>query len=634
MRKFLKFAFVGAIALTGFGFTSCSSDEDFDGTTTLTGEPVKTTFTISFPENVAKTKQTATTVQKAGTVAAFRGMDNIVLIPFVAQGDAAADPVATDALPLGSEISLTNMIKPSEQTVSNSIPAATLTTTKGNAVLYNDVDIPLGTGSFLFYGKAIDNGTEKFVNGALTATIDDTQTPANYGFAPVAIYSSGSSEIGTKLAEYVSTIAAATTGASDTPANKKWAEVTDAENIGQKQLYDNFTSMKPGSSRDIQAAVLDLYQSLYKNTDAVSKAIVAAILTKATAPATPNGSLTFDSSLGTVAATITATSEDATYPGDLNIPDGAAVLSWSTATPKVATQKLDGSITNIANITGKFTDYVYPASLYYLSNSGVVTATASQKDNYDGNKEWNEILGGYTAGKAVQSSTKSIAIVDQIQYAVGRLDTKVTVEAAKLYDKKGEAVDGTDGSRFPITGVLIGGQKPVNYMFHQATGTEVTIYDNVVKAANGTVPYATTTTPTDPQNYTLALETAANTPIYVAVEFLNNSGQDFEGIDGVVPNGAKFYLVAQLTPSAGTGYNATTMNQIFKQDYITLANFTIKTGYAKDDTAAGHFNPTTGNTEGLGKAYNTIPDLRTPKLELGLSVDLTWQAGLTFDINL
>lgn len=634
MRKFLQFAFVGAIALTGFGLASCSSDDDLDNPNGggLSGEAVKTTFTISFPENVAKTKQTDATVQSAETVAYFRGMDNIVLLPFVAQGDAAADPVADNVLPLGSAISLTNMIKPSEQTVSNSIPAATLTKAKGNAVLYSDVDIPLGTGSFLFYGKAIDNGTEKFVNGALTPTIDDTKTPANYGFAPVKIYATGTSAIGTALAEYVSTIAAATTGASDAPANKKWAEVTDAENIGQKTLYDNFTSMKPGSSRDIQAAVLDLYQSLYKNTDAVSKAIVAAILTKATAPATPDGSLTFDSSLGTVAATITATSEDATYPGDLNIPDGAAVLSWSTATPKVATQKLDGSITNIKNITGKFTDYVYPASLYYLSNSGVVTATASQKDNYDGSKEWNEILGGYTAGKAVQSSTKSIAIVDQIQYGVGRLDTKVTATAAKLYDRNGEAVDGTDGTRFPITGVLVGGQKPVNYMFNQVTtGTEVTIFDNVVKAANGTVPYATTTTPTNPQNYTLALETAADQAVYVAVEFLNNSGQDFQGIDGVVPNGAKFYLVAQLVPSQGTGYNATTLNKVFMQDYKTIANFTIKTGKDKTD---GSFDPTTGNNEGLGNAYNTIPDLRTPKLELGLSVNLQWQPGLTFDINL
>ncbi|MBR4648632.1 MAG: hypothetical protein IKO67_00580 [Bacteroidaceae bacterium] len=624
MRKFLQFAFVGAIALTGFGLASCSSDDDLDNPNGggLSGEAVKTTFTISFPENVANTKQTAATVQNTEAVADFRGMDNIVLIPFNTQGDADTDPIASTTLPLGQAITLTNMIKPTTATVSNSIPAATLTTAKGNAVLYNDVDIPLGTGSFLFYGKAIDNGTEKFVNGALTATVDAAQTPANYGFAPVPIYTTGSSTIGTALAEYVSAIAAAT----------GWAAVTEAQNAGLKNLYDNFTSLKAGSSRDVQGAVLDLYQSLYKNTDAVSKAIVTAILTKATAPATPDGSLTFDSSLGAVTNTITATSEDNTYPADLGIPDGVAILDWNTATPKVATQKIDGNLSNVKNFTGKFTDYVYPASLYYVANSGVVTATTSQQANYDGSKDWagtDGILAGYTAGKSVQSSSKSVAIVDQIQYAVGRLDTKVTAAAATLYDRKGDAVAGTDGTRFPITGILIGGQKPVDYMFTNPSGTaEFTIYDNIHKANNGTFPYATTTG--SAYNYTLALETAASTPIYVAVEFLNNSGQDFVGFDGVVPEGGKFYLVAQLDPTSTTeAANAdATGKKVFKQDFKTIANFTIAAGKANTDPT--WVDGTTENTGGLGAAYNTIPDLRTPKLELGLSVNLNWQAGITF----
>lgn len=652
MKRNSKFIMLGVIALTGVtAFTSCSSDESVPVNPTFDGESVKTQFTIAFPGNVAKTRMTAATVQNEPAITNFRGMDNIVLLPFSAQGDADADPVASDVLPLGEGITLTNMIKPNEvANVGNTIPASTSSSNgllaASNAVLYNDVTIPVGTGSFLFYGKAIDNGTEKFVNGALDATtIVATKTPANYSFAPVAIYPDrkGSSDIGTALADYVTAIAAATTGASDTPANKKWAEVTETENVGLKDLYDNFTSLKAGSSRDVQAAVLDLYQSLYKNTDAVSKAICAKITAtgKATAgtsgsPATPDGTLTFDASLGEIPNSISATSEDNTYPADLGIPDGAAVLSWSTATPKVATQKLDGSITNVANITGKFTDYVYPASLYYLANSGVVTATTSQKDKYDGVRDWSAtastgILEGYTAGKSVKSSTRSVAIVDQIQYAVGRLDTKVTAAAATLYDRKGDAVAGTDASRFPITGVLIGGQKAVNYMFSSPDGDEFTIFDNIHKANNGTFSYATTSG--SAYNYTLALETAANTSVNVAIEFLNNSGQDFYGFDGVVPEGGKFYLVATLDPSADvTGKvsgSANTGNKVFKQDFKTIANFIIAAG--KPNTDPTWVDGTTVNDGGLGAAYNTIPDLRTPKLELGLSVNLEWQAGITFE---
>ena len=51
--------------------------------------------------------------------------------------------------------------------------------------------------------------------------------------------------------------------------------------------------------------------------------------------------------------------------------------------------------------------------------------------------------------------------------------------------------------------------------------------------------------------------------------------------------------------------------RVFIQDYTTTANFTINS---------------------LKNAYVTIPDLRASKLQLGLSVDLTWQSGLTFNV--
>ena len=81
----------------------------------------------------------------------------------------------------------------------------------------------------------------------------------------------------------------------------------------------------------------------------------------------------------------------------------------------------------------------------------------------------------------------------------------------------------------------------------------------------------------------------------------------------MIPSGSKFYLVAKLDPSSATQpTNGATINQVFKQDYNTVVKLTI-------------------GRNALKKAYQTIPDLRSPKLELGLSVDLTWQQGLTFD---
>ena len=78
-----------------------------------------------------------------------------------------------------------------------------------------------------------------------------------------------------------------------------------------------------------------------------------------------------------------------------------------------------------------------------------------------------------------------------------------------------------------------------------------------------------------------------------------------------------FLYIGKLDISAA-GKNWTTETTgnkklIFEQDFKTIAKFLIK--------------------KLQGTAYNTIPDLRSPKLELGLSVDLEWQAGYEFDLT-
>ena len=127
-------------------------------------------------------------------------------------------------------------------------------------------------------------------------------------------------------------------------------------------------------------------------------------------------------------------------------------------------------------------------------------------------------------------------------------------------------------------------------------------------------------------NYTLALETAANQSVYVALEFLNTSGTDFRGIDGIVKKNCKFYMVAKLDPSEGADYSSGTKDKVFMQDYKTIANFTI---------GAGSSDPSDPSTPpgGFANAYTTIPDLRTPELELGFSVNLEWQSGLSFNVE-
>ena len=138
-------------------------------------------------------------------------------------------------------------------------------------------------------------------------------------------------------------------------------------------------------------------------------------------------------------------------------------------------------------------------------------------------------------------------------------------------------------------------------------------------------------TPTTPwYSTTIRILDLQQPKVYVALEFQNNSGVDFFGFDNMIPNGGNFYLIGELDPTSMNGpalpqwhalppYDATqygntgnTVPRVFIQDHMTTANFKF-------------------DTYSLQHAYLTVPDLRSSSVTLGLSVDLQWSTGLTFD---
>jgi hypothetical protein len=115
----------------------------------------------------------------------------------------------------------------------------------------------------------------------------------------------------------------------------------------------------------------------------------------------------------------------------------------------------------------------------------------------------------------------------------------------------------------------------------------------------------------------------------VALEFVNN-GDDFWGRDNIILTGQTFYLVGTLTigenvitswdnyyqiPPLDASGTSTKTTRVFVQDYMTVANFKL-----------------TGTS--LQSAYVTLPDLRSSQLSFGLSVDIDWRPGLTFNVDL
>ena len=596
MKKFMYFG-IAAIALS---MAACSSDDEVAQPEEL--GVVKTQFTLAIPGNVNTRMSEAVTQAQENPV--FRGMDNIVLIPFgtPASGTTTKDIIGSGDNRLGNNLNLgsTEIAKTFVSAYSSTTGAGAGLVNNNNSKLYYNVEVPIGTKSFLFYGKAMDEtnlpsgSTTQQVNGALTFTgMPDAQpTPANVTASLVKIYEAPTegNSVGNALVNYLTAIANAkvTNEGVETPA---WE---DAATSMYQGLFKQFTSVRAGSSADVKALVDSLYNQLKDANNPNATAIIDAIKTKATVG---TEGLSFDNTLDG-------------YPANIYLPDGAAVIMWDATNKKFVAMTQDFGNNLGMNIAG-LDVYTYPASLYYRVNSTIHTDTESKESLYNQeNATWESITGQYaTANGTVAVNTKSIAISNQIQYAVARLALKVKANTATLQDAENVALNAS-GNSFQVTGVLIGGQPAsVNYLFVPDAAYSKTIYDNQIPEGMNLV----TSTSDDNlvANNTLVLETASTEKtVNFAVEFLNNSGKDFVGKDGIIPNGCKFYLIGQLDITKLTN---PTIDQIFKQDYVT--EVIAKVG-------------------SLRQAYNVIPDLRAPKLELGLSVDLTWQQANTYEVDL
>ena len=236
---------------------------------------------------------------------------------------------------------------------------------------------------------------------------------------------------------------------------------------------------------------------------------------------------------------------------------------------------------------------------------------------YDNENNWSAILGAHTDAISVNSLTRAVAIQSPIQYAVARLDAQVRLKAASM-DDNSETVEGIAtpvdcSAGFPVSAILVGGQQQVKFDFTANTSaTEYTIYDKVMTSTQEAEPAAMvapySTTSYSAMNHTLVLENGTG-DVMIAIEMTNTTGVDFYGAGGqLVPAGGKFYVCAKLLAEAATQ----TSGHVFKQDFVTTAKLTLKD---------------------LKSAYNTIPDLRTPQLEIGFSVDLTWQNGHTYEFE-
>ena len=216
-------------------------------------------------------------------------------------------------------------------------------------------------------------------------------------------------------------------------------------------------------------------------------------------------------------------------------------------------------------------------------------------------------------------SIKSVAVIDPLSYAVGCLQVGLNVQST-LADAAGKTITLNDGktegdASFPLTAVLISGQYAQGYDFTPKNDVnEHIIYDPTIEG-NISMGGSIVSTPTTPTQYTntLVLQTKDNEKVRFALEFTNNSGEDFEGINGKVFDGTKFYLVGMIEVPAAVDQDKDFKKRVFTKNHITQGVVRISS---------------------LKEAYTYLPDLLDPRLEVGIQLVPNWIQSTTTNVPL
>ena len=363
------------------------------------------------------------------------------------------------------------------------------------------------------------------------------------------------------------------------------------------------------------------------------------------------------------------------FPQNMGMPIGSAIMDFMEVGPdgekyRVVYYPMDIPIYGMGDAAGKFsvTNYRYPAEIMYHSNSSIRTSakvvdknavdgyprqsTAWSNESYWYKQTWN--------GTEVSAATSSVAVAKPLNYSTALLKARFAYSEGTIEDNNGgvhtteknNSIDVTAEKKFKVTGIMIGGvNDEVGWDFlAKNTSFDKMIYDRLGDEAFFIPPYTTNTDKlySDPV-YTLTFDNylpgtsdplTKQSKVYIGLELVNNTGQDIWGELNLIRNGGTFYLVAELDPYA-TGAaknlikndkidlsrsdcfyppfdeNGNTINavRVFMQDYVTDVKFKF-------------------SKESLKHAYVTMPDLRAGQISLGMSVDLKWEAGMEYEVEM
>lgn len=673
MNRINNYVLNGAIALLSTaGLVACSSSDDVTDAPvnpTYDGKSVKTQFAINIatPSNSKTRMSDVNTQNNNGN---FLGMNNIQLLTF----KEADDIHVTSSTERTSDIQLDQVI--TLQNLTNTEISGTQ-----SSKIYTDVYIPVGTSQFLFYGTGpigASTNEDRFSKGTLTTptlAIGQTLKDIEYSLVTTLGENSDYTTTAKAFADYLNAIVKSSF-TNSTNVTSTWASLSNEDKWQTlKTAYTNFiyvgsNGARGGSANAILFTLKQLYEicdDLNSSSDDDVKGLADVIKNKIT---NTNGQIKVkaipeqdtQSNITGYKLEYDDVLEDEykKFPETYGLPEGAAQLTFNSTTDKfeyvvtnanVGNAGTTGTNVNVAFDVNKVT---YPASLTYFVHTPArattkeIATTGTGTDVWPNNVAawdgvWNESGGNFKDWtKTVNSNSRSVALQYNINYGVACLATTVKCADKAYLEDNSEAMNQESSNQqitipeggFRVTGILIGGQSQTvgwDFLNPKSSEQNYVVYDNDLSVG----VWAKRKTESS-KNYTLVFDnyvsdaTGGKQPaVNIALELVNDD-EEFFGIDGRIAPGQKFYLVAKLDPNNNqngstasstitwpeetkSNFPARDVNRVFIQDYTTTAKFTINS---------------------LKNAYVTIPDLRASKLQLGLSVDLEWKTGLTYDVTI
>lgn len=628
MKKVKFFGLAGFILLaSGAGFSSCSSDSaDSTGGTGVAGQVVKTQFYLNIPyagnEKGGNARvSTRMTEHYTQNDKKFLGLSDMEMFSFTGTPGTSdgEQPTSTAAINLGTSGNASSK---------DNVSGTDMTSWRS---VYRDIAIPVGTRYIILYAKAPRN----LYNGANEQTTSRNNFQAGYlsnpygsqtnatalsslNFNLETIYKNPNfAKDGKAILTALNTIAGTSIEVGEEGSKKtiKWSEITNEspsdfgtanEREALASRYNKFIGLTAGSANSVKKLITDLKDVIGGKNEYTENELAKKIIENC------------KTALNT---TLTGVS----FPRDKNLPDGVAKVKWDN-TKFVFVEANNVGIG--ATSGGNYIDYTkitYPAELAYFVSSPVKTSqdeitAIKYLPSYEDWLKENTWTSGYK--DVVENRTRFVALQNPLQYGVACLKSTIKCNGTSLEDNAHDGNFGYDSNNtisvpeggFNVTGILVGGQPQGvawNFEPHATNANEFsyTIYDNDMNSG-----FAANSTESSP-NYTLVLDNkdasvSSQSNVFVTVELENNSGVAFYGAEDIIPANSKFYLVGELKLGGNT---TETVDHVFVKDHTTVANFSITN---------------------LKNAYNHIPDMRTSKINVGLAVDLSWQDGITFNVEL